>query len=373
MLSTTLRWSLYGFIFGLCFPLGALSIDIVVSDFSFSWQGIKQAHALNFLHWIIDSAPIVLSFMGFLIGINRYQLETHTENLEILVGNRTVQLQRNQHELNEFLNSAPVMMWMTDETGKPLTFNDAWLNFTKRNLNEELSHQWTGESIHPDDRGACITLYNRSISKKLPFEHEFRCRRDIHNDYCWLMENGMPRFSDKGKYQGHTGICIDVTDRVEAEKKLIEEKEWAQVTLQSIADGVITTDDKGIVYFMNSVAERLTGRTVESAIGKPLNKVFTCIYRETRKKIKNPMRQCLREKQKIELGDQAVLIHNSGQEFSIMGTVAPILTRKGDVLAVVIGFTDVTDSLFLTQKLEAKRLELRAAKDALRKHKITLE
>lgn len=373
MLPTIQRWFFYGFVFGLCFPIGALSLDIVVSNLSFSWEGIKQAHSDNFLHWIIDSAPVVLGFMGFLIGINRLSLETHTENLEILVGNRTLQLQRNRLELNEFLNSAPVMMWMTDEIGKPLTFNDAWLNFSKRNLKEELSHQWTGESIHPNDRGGCITLYNRSISKQLAFEHEFRCRRDRQSDYRWLMESGIPRFSVKGAYQGHTGICIDVTDRIEAEKKLIEEKERAQVTLQSIADGVITTDAQGIVLFMNPVAEHLTGWSIEDAIDKSLDKAFICIHQKTRRKIKNPIEHCLHEKQTIHFDDQAVLIHRTGQEFSIKGTVAPIYADKIEVRGVVIGFTDVTESRLVAQQLETKNLELRSAIDALAVHKKTLE
>lgn len=351
MLPTTQRWLLYGFAFGLCFPLGALSFDFVVSDLSFSWEGIKQAHSHNLLHWIIDSAPIVLGFMGWIIGVNRHHLEIHSENLEKLVDERTLQLQRNQLELSEFLNSAPVMMWMTDAKGKPLTFNDAWLGFTNRTLEQEISHKWIGEAIHSSDREDCISLYNKSISKKLPFEHEFRCRGGLNNHYRWLMESGIPRFSNKGEYQGHTGVCIDISDRIEVETKLFEEKERAQVTLQSIADGVITTDPQGAIHYMNPVAEQMTGWTLDDSIEQPLNTVFTCIHHKTLKKIQNPTDESLATRRVMDLDDLAVLVSRSGQEFSITGTVAPILGCKGEILGVVLGFTDVTESRLVAQKM----------------------
>ena len=359
MLPTVIRWTLFGFSFGLCFPLGALYIDILLSDLEFSWQGIKHAHAQNFLHWIIDSAPIILGLMGLIIGIYRYRLELHTENLEILVGNRTLQLEHHQHELSEFLNSAPVMMWMTDPQGKPLIYNEAWLNFTRRDLTQELSHQWSGDSIHPDDRGKCITLYNRCISKKIPFEHEFRCLGKNHRDYRWIIETGMPRFSTKGQYQGHTGICIDVTDRVETENKLFEEKERALVTLQSIGDGVITTDAQSIVQFINPVAAHLTGWSFDNAIGQPLDKVFVCINQQTDQIINDFTDQYLAENEVVNLEDGMGLIQRSGQEFSITVTVAPIFDGQGGLAGRVCSFRDITLH--------------KQAQDALEKHQSILE
>lgn len=92
MASTTLRWTLYGFAFGLCFPFIAMSIDIMLNSMSFSWRSIKQAHELNFLHWIIDSAPFILSFTGYIIGMQKHHLEQHSKNLEAQVYERTSSL-----------------------------------------------------------------------------------------------------------------------------------------------------------------------------------------------------------------------------------------------------------------------------------------
>jgi diguanylate cyclase (GGDEF)-like protein/PAS domain S-box-containing protein len=96
-----LRWLFFGFIFGLCFPLGALLIDFTINDMSFSWQSIQGAHSKNFLHWIIDVAPIVLGLMGLFIGIQQHRLNKYTENLEVQVDKRTHQLLQNQQKLTE--------------------------------------------------------------------------------------------------------------------------------------------------------------------------------------------------------------------------------------------------------------------------------
>ncbi|NOR69898.1 MAG: hypothetical protein GQ532_09440 [Methylomarinum sp.] len=92
MASTSLRWLIYGFAFGLSFPLTALSIDITLNNMPFSWLSIKQAHEHNFLHWIIDCAPFILSFTGYIIGMQKHRLEQHAKNLEAQVLERTTRL-----------------------------------------------------------------------------------------------------------------------------------------------------------------------------------------------------------------------------------------------------------------------------------------
>ena len=89
MRNTILHYSFYGIFFGLCFPVTALSLDIIIHQLSFSWQGIQQAQTNNFLHSIIDLAPFILGFMGYRIGQNKYQLEQHVLNLERSILERT--------------------------------------------------------------------------------------------------------------------------------------------------------------------------------------------------------------------------------------------------------------------------------------------
>jgi PAS domain-containing protein len=73
------------------------------------------------------------------------------------------------------------------------------------------------------------------------------------------------------------GAITDVTDRRLAAAELFAEKERAQVTLASIADGVITTDTEGRVQYLNPVAEALTGWATASAHRLPLRAIFRMI------------------------------------------------------------------------------------------------
>ena len=133
------RSILYGFIFGLSFPIGALVIDLLINDFPFNFSGIKQAHQHNYLHWIIDSAPFVLGLMGFFIGQQKHKLKEYAESLEKTIDLRTlalnkslVQAEQSSQAKTEFLSH------MSHELRTPL---NAIFGFTQLlqldDLNEE--------------------------------------------------------------------------------------------------------------------------------------------------------------------------------------------------------------------------------------------
>ena len=223
MNSIVLRCLIYGLLFGACFPLGAWVFDILLIEQDFAWSSINAIHQQNPLHWIIDSAPLVLGFMGYIVGIHRYRLVVYAEGLEHTVAERTDQLQckqaeleQSERELLEFINSAPAMMWMTDATGRATTFNEALLSFTGRLLEDELFEEWSGVNIHPDDREDCIVKYRDSLGNHDPFEHEYRWKNK-NGEYRWVSEVGIPRFNFDQHYRGHTGICIDITERKQSE------------------------------------------------------------------------------------------------------------------------------------------------------------
>ncbi len=223
MNSIVSRCLIYGFLFGTCFPVGAWVFDILLTEQDFVWSSINHIHQRNPLHWIIDSAPFVLGFMGYIVGIHRYRVMVYAEGLENTVAERTDQLQLKQVELElserdrlEFINSAPAMMWMTDATGYATTYNAALLLFTGRSLQDEPFEQWSGVNIHPDDHEDCIARYRDGIANHEPFEHEYRWKNK-NGEYRWVSEVGIPRFNFDQCYIGHTGICIDITDRKQSE------------------------------------------------------------------------------------------------------------------------------------------------------------
>lgn len=138
------------------------------------------------------------------------------------------------------------------------------------------------------------------------------------------------------------------------------EKDLAQVTLQSIGDAVITTDDQERVVCLNPVAEALTGWNNEEAAGRPLQQVFNIFNEYTREPVENPVDKVLREGIVVGLANHTLLIARDGRECPIEDSAAPIRDRDGRILGIVLVFHDVGEK----RKL-AHQLSYQAKHDAL--------
>ena len=150
---------------------------------------------------------------------------------------------------------------------------------------------------------------------------------------------------------GHVQTIENITARKqlesgwhEAEEALYEEKERAQVTLNSIGDAVLTTDTLGNITYLNVVAETMTGWSHEDAMGRPLAEVFKIIGGETRAVASNPAQRAMDEDQIVGLASDCILIKRDGSESPIEDSAAPIHDRYGMVTGAVIVFHDVNVS-----------------------------
>src|ERR1700676_5512118 len=132
---------------------------------------------------------------------------------------------------------------------------------------------------------------------------------------------------------------------------LFEEKERAQVTLDSIGDAVVSTDVAGNVTYLNIVAERLTGWSRQEAAGRPVEDVFSIIDATTREAVQNPMAAAIRENKTLGLTPNCVLIRRDGVETEIEYSVAPIHDRQGQVTGAVMVFHDVNTARTLPLKM----------------------
>lgn len=147
---------------------------------------------------------------------------------------------------------------------------------------------------------------------------------------------------------------------MESRNALEEEHEKALVTLGSIGDAVITTDNQAMIEFLNPVAEKLTGWSNKKAQGKHISDIFNIIDETTRQTAKNPVVYCLKEGHSVELTTHTVLVSKDGTNYVIEDSAAPILTHEGDVLGVVLVFRDKT-----SDHMARRQLEYLAQHDAL--------
>jgi len=132
-----------------------------------------------------------------------------------------------------------------------------------------------------------------------------------------------------------------MAEREAAEEALFTEKQRARTTLDSIGDGVLSTDVMGNITYLNAVAETMTGWSRDEAMGKPLTEVFRIIDGATRESAVNPLELAIRKNKTVGLAANCVLIRRDGSEIAIEDSAAPIHDREGAVTGAVIVFHDM--------------------------------
>jgi len=140
--------------------------------------------------------------------------------------------------------------------------------------------------------------------------------------------------------------------RETTEALLYVEKERAHITLQSIDDAVISTDEAGNVHFMNTSAEKLTGWRLEECTGKSIMLVFRLISEDTRTIYRDPIVVALHECRVAAIPDNAILVRHDLSEIPITGSVAPIMSRDSKRMGTVLVFSDITAEKELKNKLK---------------------
>jgi PAS domain S-box-containing protein len=154
-------------------------------------------------------------------------------------------------------------------------------------------------------------------------------------------------------------IIREIERRERDAAALRQSEEWFRVTLSSIGDGVIATDDGGRVSFLNPVAERLTGTSLAQAKGKKIGEVFPIFSEVTNKPAENPIDKVLALGCVVALANHTVLRHRAGHLLPIEDTAAPIRDDSGRLIGVVLVFHDASrernfqEVLRRTEKLAA--------------------
>ena len=146
-------------------------------------------------------------------------------------------------------------------------------------------------------------------------------------------------------------IITGVIDRATVADALYNERERAEITLNSIGDAVICTDVAGNVSYLNTVAERLTGWSSAEALGQPFEAVIRIVDTATGAAVLSPMRAATFHAATMGLPGACTLIQRNGQEIPIEDSSAPIHDRIGAIVGAVMVFHDVSTNRALTNQL----------------------
>lgn len=147
------------------------------------------------------------------------------------------------------------------------------------------------------------------------------------------------------------GVVRDITARREVQQALSYEKERLRVTLHSIGDAVITTDNHGVVTYLNPVAEHLLRWSSDEAIGQRIGAVFNIIHQGSGDTAPSPVDFALSTGSVGGLAADTMLVRRDGSQVAIKDSASPIRDAAGATLGVVLAFHDVTSEREIAGKL----------------------
>lgn len=162
--------------------------------------------------------------------------------------------------------SIPTLQWISGTDTLHTFFNQSWLDFTGRTLEQELGNGWL-EGVHPEDLQHCLETYQSALSCRQSFQLEYRLKRS-DGEYRRLLDTGRPRYTPSGSFAGYTGSCIDISDRQQTEDALRHNQLFLQFLFQNVLDAIVVADDQGRYVDVNPAACKLFGLSEEELLGR---------------------------------------------------------------------------------------------------------
>ncbi|NLJ33058.1 MAG: PAS domain S-box protein [Firmicutes bacterium] len=279
---------------------------------------------------------------------------TRSKRLERELEETIDKLAIEKHILEDVLESTLAGYWDWD-----LVSNSQYLSPAFKKMFGYQEHElpnrpesWQG-IIFPQDLPLVEKLMEEHIATrgKVPFSIEVRYRHKDGSTVWVICAGRVIQWAPDGRPLRMVGCHVDITELKKTEEALQKSRESLSVTLNSIGDGVITTDVRGRVTHLNPKAEALTGWTREEALGQPILTVFNIVNAKSGAPAFNPVEHVLATGETVGLANDTALISRDGCVRQIGDSAAPIRDREGNVTGVVMVFSDVTEQYEAQKRL----------------------
>jgi len=163
------------------------------------------------------------------------------------------------------------LIWRSGPDGMCDYFNEPWLAFTGRTLEQECGEGWV-ERVHPDDRARCTEISAGAFARREPFSMTLRLRRH-DGEYRWIQDDGSPRYDTHGNFCGYIGHCLDVTPQMLAEETLRKTAEKMESIFRAAPTG-IGMAVAGIFTEVNDRLCEIAGYTRDELIGRHVRLLY---------------------------------------------------------------------------------------------------
>ena len=178
---------------------------------------------------LVVSLITVFSVIVLRLGQRLTTLEAETERSRAVV-------EETEERFRSLANEAPVLIWVSDHSGRRIWFNRPWLEFTGHSLSVSQADGWI-DRLHDEDRADYLVRHQNYVQRRQGFSSEFRLMR-ADGEYRWLFETGSPRQISGGEFDGFAASCVDITDRKTNERdrdRLLESERSARQELERAA------------------------------------------------------------------------------------------------------------------------------------------
>ncbi len=145
-------------------------------------------------------------------------------------------------------------------------FNQRWLDFVGRAIEQELGDGWC-DNLHPADFDRVLDTYHAAFDARRPYEMEFRLQRD-DGAWRWLLERGTPNFGPSGDFEGFLGTCIDITEHRETVEALRESRARFKTLTESLPQMIWTCTRDGYCDYLSRQWIDYTGRSESQQLGR---------------------------------------------------------------------------------------------------------
>lgn len=182
-------------------------------------------------------------------------------------------LRESEQRFATIAHTSPALLWMSERGTDRNWFNEPWLAFTGRGLEDEAGSGWI-QGLHPDDREAALVTYFEAFRTESYFRTSYRLRR-FDGEFRWLIDEGQPRYNADGDFIGFIGSCLDVTDSRRANDALAESEKRFRSLMEALPNLPVQGYDAHLrVIFWNSASEKHYGYSPDEALGRRFDELL---------------------------------------------------------------------------------------------------